>query len=111
MDAALPRPVIDNVNDQMLSSIVERYPDLIHQLAAAKPKGMKPGGQSLSSLDFSRHQTIPDSVGSRHIKTAQPEYANLSKPSPEQSKDNAELDSSYGWIDLHELKELMEWKL
>ena len=110
MDAPPAHPTLDNLDETKLDVILSFYPALIDKLAATENKGGQ-REKTLSLLDTSRYESIPKIVSLRHRANVQPEYTGSRESALEESKDDAEQSNGYGWINLNELKELMEWKL
>ena len=83
---------------------MDYYSRLITDLSELEPKSKSPGKLDLLSLDTFRHLELPARVGSRAKEGSNYDI-------PIRSEDARDILSTHGWINLEELKQLMEWKL
>ena len=95
-------PVPQDFDYSCLQKLLASYPNLMAYLASVEPQTRNSSHYDLPALDEFRYLTLPARIEARQdgIATkAEIPLAEISKP------------LCHGWIDLNELKELVEFKL
>ena len=98
--------VPEAIDGKKLQKLLGYYPALITELSEAESKGKTPRDQDLLALDNFRYSILHGRVDERF---GIPVGGRIHAGKPTQSERSP--DRVYGWINLEELKQLMEWKL
>ena len=108
-----PRPfpsynkLYSNLDSRRLPVYAECYDDAITILSRISPKKQNGSEETLLSLDEFRYKTLPGRIASRwNNATLDKCITNKAAVGLPQ-----EVNEGAGWINLDELKQLMEWKL